>query len=80
MRKGPVYGHVDSLLVRSRRNSTVFSPKSSACNNQIGQAKERVKPCGVVGKPAVANLFQTQQVLDDVKRMLDLSPNARFVR
>ena len=79
LRKGPVNGHVDSVLVRSRRNSTVLSPKSSACNHHIGQAKERVKPCGVLGKPTVANLLQTQQVLDDVKRMLDLSPNTRFV-
>ena len=79
LRKGPLNGHVAFVLVRSRRNSTVLSPKSSACNHQIGQAKERVKPCGVLGKPTVANLLQTQQVLDDVKRMLDLSPNARFV-
>jgi hypothetical protein len=66
-------------LAFSRRHLAVFSPKSSACNYQIGQAKERVKPCGVLGKPTVANLLQTQQVLDDVERMLDLSPNARFV-
>ena len=79
MRKGPVNGHIDSVLVRSRRNSTVLSPKSSACNHQIGQAKEGIKPCRVLRKPTVANLLQTQQVLDDVKRMLDLSPNTRFV-
>jgi hypothetical protein len=67
LRKGPLNGHVSSVLVRSRRNSTVLSPQSSACNHQIGQAKERVKPCGVLGKPTVANLLQTQQVLDNVK-------------
>jgi hypothetical protein len=70
LRKGPVNGHLDCVLVRSRRNSTVLCPKSSACNLQIGQAKERVKPCGVLGKPTVANLLQSQQVLDDVKRMV----------
>ena len=74
LRKGLVNGHVPFVLVRSRRNSTVLSPKSSACNHQIGQAKERIKTCRVLGKPKVANLLQTQQVLDDVKRMLDLSP------
>ena len=79
LRKGPVNGHVASVLVRSRRNSTVLSPKSSACNHHIGQAKERVKPCGVLDKPTVANLLQTQQVLDDVKRMFDFGPSARFV-
>ncbi len=63
-------GHVDSVLVRSRRNSTMFGPKSSACNHQNGQAKERVKPCGVLGKPTVVNLLQTQQVLDDMERAL----------
>jgi hypothetical protein len=79
MRKVPVNGHVDSVLVRSRRNSSVFSPKSSACNHQIGQAKERVKSCGVLGKPTVANLLQTQQVLGDMERVFDLGPNTRFV-
>jgi hypothetical protein len=79
MRKGPVNGHVDSVFVRSRRNLTVLGPKSSACNHQIGQAKERVKPCGVLGKTTVANLLQTQQVLDDMERVFDLGPNARFV-
>jgi hypothetical protein len=74
-----VNGYVDSVYVRSRRNSTVFSPEWSACSHQIGQAKERVKPCGVLGKPTVANLLETQQVLDDVERVFDLSPNARFV-
>ena len=79
MRKGPVNGHVDSVFVRSRRNSTVFGPKSSACDHQIGQAKARVEPCGVLGKPTVANLLQTQQVLDDMERVFDLGPNTRFV-
>ncbi len=79
LRKEPENGHVDSVLVRSRRNSTALRPKSSACNHQIGQAKERVKPCGVLGKPTVANLLQTQQVLDDMERVFDLGPNTRFV-
>jgi hypothetical protein len=65
--KGPVNGHVDSVLVHSRRNTTVLSSKSSACNHQIGQTKERVKPCRVFGKSAVANLLQTRQVLDDME-------------
>ena len=66
-------------LACSRRHLAVLSPKSSASNHQIGQTKERVKPCRVLGKPTVANLLQTQQVLDDMERVFDLGPNTRFV-
>ena len=72
-------GDVSCALLHSGRNATVLHTELSACNHEIGQTEERVKPCRVLGKPTVANLLQTQQVLDDVKRMLDLSPNTRFV-
>ena len=54
-------------LAISRRHSAEFSPKSFACNHQNAKTKERVKPCGALGKPKVANLLQIQQVLDNVK-------------
>lgn len=79
LRKGFVNDQLESVLVRSRRNSTMLSPKSTASSQQIGQAKKREKPCRVLGKPTVANLLQTQQVLDDIKRVFDLGPNTRFV-
>ena len=72
-------GDVSCALLHSGRNATVLHTKLSACNHEIGQTEERVKPCRVFGKPTVANLLQTQQVLDDVKRMFDFGPNARFV-
>jgi hypothetical protein len=63
----------------SRRHSAVFSPNSCASNHQIGQAKERANPCDLLGKPALANLLQTQVAIDDVKRMFDLGPDTRYV-
>jgi len=65
-------GDVSCALIHSGRNATVLRTKSSACNHEIGQTEERVKPCRVFGKPTVTNLLQTQQVLDDVKRTLAL--------
>jgi hypothetical protein len=41
-------------------------------DHQIRQTEQRVQPCGVLGKPPVADLPQAKQILDDVKRMLDL--------
>jgi len=66
-------------LAISRRHLAVLIPKSSACNHQIGQTRELEKPCGVLVKSTIANLLQTQQVLDDVKRVFDLGPNTLFV-
>jgi hypothetical protein len=65
-------GDMSCALLHSGRDSTVLHTKWSACNHEIGQTEERVKRRGVFGKPTVTNLLQTQQVLDDVKRMLDL--------
>ena len=70
---------VSCALLHSGRNATVLHTMLSACDHEISQAKEHVKPCRVFGKPSVANLLQTQQVLDDVKRMFDFGPNARFI-
>ena len=55
---------ISSALLYSGRNAIVLHTKLSACNHEIGQTEERVKPCCVFGKPTVTNLLQTQQVLD----------------
>jgi hypothetical protein len=44
-------GDVSCALLHSGRNLTVLHTKLSACNHEIGQTEERVKPCGVFGKP-----------------------------
>ncbi len=38
-------GDISCALLHSGRNSTVLHTKLSACNHEISQAKERVKPC-----------------------------------
>ena len=52
-------GDISYALLRSGRNSTVLQTKLSAFDHEISQAKERVKPCGVFGKPKVANPLHT---------------------
>ncbi|NBP39818.1 MAG: hypothetical protein EBV34_15505, partial [Betaproteobacteria bacterium] len=37
-------GDVSCALLHSGRNSTVLHTKLSACNHEIGQTEERVKP------------------------------------
>ena len=54
---------IDDILcasLHSGRNSTVLHTNLSACDHVISQAKERVKPCGVFGKPKVANPLHTR--------------------
>ena len=51
-------GDVSCALLHSGRNSTVLRTKLSACNHEIGQTEERVKPCRVLGKPTVTKLLQ----------------------
>ena len=65
---------VSCALLHSRRNSSLLHTKLSARDHEIGQAKERVKPCRILGEPTVANLHQTQQVLDNVKKDVRLRP------
>ena len=43
---------------------------------QIGQCKQRVQLRGVLGKSLVAHLDVTPLSFDDLKRMLDLGPDA----
>jgi len=43
-------GDVSCALLHSGRNLNVLHTELSACNHEISQAKERVKPCGDFGK------------------------------
>ena len=70
---------VSCALLHSRRNSSVLHTKLSARNHEIGQAKERIRPWRILGEHTLPNLHQTQQVLDNVKRMFDLGVNTRLV-
>ena len=63
---------------KSRRNSGMRCTKLSPRDHQILQTEQRIQPCGVLGKSPVAHLPQAKQILDDVKRMLDLGTNARL--
>ena len=47
-------------------------------DHQVGQTEQRVQPRRVLGQPAIADLLQTKQILDDVKRMLDLGAHTRL--
>lgn len=48
----------------------------SASHEEIGQAEEREQLRGVFGRALVARFAVTEQVLDHMKRMLDLGADA----
>ncbi len=46
--------------------------------HQVAQAEQRHQVRDVLGQPAIPGLAMHQEVLEDVKRMLDLRPGAGF--
>lgn len=60
----------------SGRTLDVESEQSSLGNQQIGQAEQREELRRVLGQPFVAHLLHAEDILDDVKRMLNLGPDA----
>ena len=67
-----LFACVSPRPAKSGRNSAVRDTESPRGDHQIGQTEQRVQPRRVLGQPAIADLLQTKQILDDVKRMLDL--------
>ena len=54
----------------------VSSRKTSPSQHQIGQGEQCKKLCSVLGQAAIVRFTMTEQVLDDMKRMLDFRTNA----
>ena len=52
--------------------------QSPAGEHEIGQSEQRVELSGVLSQPTISGFAMSEQILDDMKRMLDSSPNARL--
>lgn len=50
--------------------------KTPAGQHKIGEGEQRKQLCRVFGQTAIARLSMTEQVLDDMERMLDFRSNA----
>ncbi len=77
----PFWGYwadVGPLNRSSGRTEGVTRPEAPAGQYQVGQAEQREQLRLVLGQPPVTRLAVLEQVLDDVKRMLDFGPQARL--
>lgn len=60
----------------SSRTTGFGDRKASASQQQIDKGEQRKELCSVFGQAAIARFTMTEQVLDDMKRMLDFRPDA----
>ena len=63
---------------QSGRTAGFRNRKAPAGQHQIAEGKQRKQLCRVLGQPPIASFAMTEQVLDDMKRMLDFRPHARL--
>ena len=69
-----VYSRFDALsraFRRSRRSSGFSDGKAPASQYQIGEGDQREQLRGVLGQAAIARFAMAEQVLDDMKRLLN---------
>ena len=63
---------------QSGRTAGFRNRKPPAGQHQIAEGKQREQLCRVLGQPPIAGFAMMEQVLDDMKRMLDFRPHARL--
>lgn len=64
------------VFLQSRRITGFGDCKTSTGQYQVGKGEQGKKLCSVLGQATIARLTMTEQVLDDMKRMLDFYPHA----
>ena len=64
------------VFLQSRRTTGFGDRKAPSSQYQIGKGEQGKKLCSVLGQAAIARLAMTEQVLDDMKRMLHFCPHA----
>ena len=63
-------------FLQSGRAAGFLNRKTPAGQHQIAEGKQRKQLCRGFGQAPIAGFTMTEQVLDDMKRMLDFRPRA----
>jgi len=64
------------VFLQSRRITGFGDRKTSSSQHQIGKGEQGKKLCSVLGQAAIAGLTMTEQVRNDMKRVLNFRPDA----
>ena len=64
------------VFLYSGRTTGFGDRKTPAGQQQIGKGEQRIELRGVLGQAAITRFSMTEQILDDMERMLDFRPDA----